>query len=133
MNWFTRVNIETASVETKQKYADEDGACEHVAADINLAHAVQREMDSFGPVGTYVCCKACDEQAKEKADNETCVCRDCKQTVKRSEGFEWRWYDFYAPQGDEAAFICNNCRDKPTHVERVRRDDADRAAECGGR
>jgi hypothetical protein len=131
MNWFTRVSLATSTVETKQEYADQDSVCEHVEGDINLAHAVRREMDSLGSVGTYVCCKACDEQVDEEAGNEQCVCRDCKQPTKLKDGFNWRWYDFYAPQGDEPVFICNGCRDKPTHQARVRQDNDDRYAEFG--
>lgn len=51
--------------------------------------------------------------------------------VKRKDGAEWRWYDFYAPQGDEAPFICFACRALPKHLARVARDDADRRAEFG--
>lgn len=130
MNWFTR-GIIVGDVEHKQKLAAQDGACEHVEADINLATIIRREMDSFGPVSSFVCCKACDEKATEEEDNEDCHCADCKLTVKKKDGFEWRWYDFYAAQGDTPLFICNKCKELDRHKARVARDDADRRAELG--
>jgi hypothetical protein len=133
MNWFTKRIIVSQSDEEKQKQLHHDGGCEHVEADISLAYANHREMDSFGTVGSWVCCKDCHEKAANAEGEETEVCRDCKTPTKRKEGFFWRWYDFYAAQGDEPVFVCNGCKDKPAHVERVRRDDADRAAEAGGR
>lgn len=130
MNWFTR-GIIIGSAEHKQKMFDQDGGCEHAEKDINLAQVIRREMDSFGPVSSYVCCKACDDKAQEEEDNEECVCKDCGLSKKKKEGAEWRWYDFYAPQGDVAPFICNECRKLPKHLDRVARDDADRRAELG--
>ncbi|BAQ02689.1 hypothetical protein AVU38_gp161 [Ralstonia phage RSL2] len=130
MNWFTR-GIIVGDVEHKQKLIAEDSACEHVEADVNLATVIRREMDSFGPVSSFVCCKACDEKADEEEGNEECHCADCKLTVKKKDGFEWRWYDFYAAQGDEPLFICNACKELDKHKARVARDDADRRAEFG--
>lgn len=131
MNWFTRTVVEGSSAERKQELLDKDGGCEHVEKDVNLGTILRAERDSFGPVGTYLCCKACDEKATEEEDNEERCCKDCKQMVKKKEGAEWRWYDFYAPQGDEPIFICNACRLLPKHLDRVARDDRDRAAELG--
>lgn len=131
MNWFTKSIIAPNDDAYKQARLNEDGGCEHVEKDVNLAHAIHREMDSFGTVGSWVCCQPCHEAAKAKEDEETHVCADCKTPVKKKEGFLWRWYDFYAAQGDEPMFICTPCESKSTHVERVRRDNADRAAEFG--
>jgi hypothetical protein len=130
MNWFTRGAI-VGDAAYKTKLLNEDGGCEHVEKDINLAAVLRREMDSFGPVSSYVCCQACDTKALEEEDNEECVCRDCGMTVKKKDGIEWRWYDFYAPQGDEALFICNACKVLPKHQNRVARDDQDRRDEDG--
>jgi hypothetical protein len=131
MNWFTKNIIAASSAEYKKELLDKDGGCEHVEADINLAYACHRENDSFGTVGSWVCCKACHEQAANADGEKTEVCRDCKTVTKRKDGFFWRWYDFYAAQGDVPIFICDGCRDKPTHQARVRRDNDDRYAEFG--
>jgi hypothetical protein len=133
MNWFTQSIIVGSSGAAKKELAEQDSACEHVEKDIDLAYGNHRENDSFGTVGSYVCCKACHEKIMTEKGEEKCSCSDCKQVVKRSEGFRWRWYDFYAPQGDVALFICDACKDKPTHVARVQRDDADRDSEFNGR
>jgi hypothetical protein len=130
MNWFTRGLI-MGSPEYRQKLLNEDGGCEHAEADINLAQVLRREMDSFGPVSSYVCCQACDTKALEEEDNEERGCRDCKMVVKKKDGIEWKWYDFYAPQGDEAIFICNACKVLPTHLNRVANDDRNRQEELG--
>jgi hypothetical protein len=54
MNWFTKRIIVSQSDEEKQKQLHHDGGCEHVEADISLAYANHREMDSFGTVGSWV-------------------------------------------------------------------------------
>lgn len=125
MNWFTRSDISASSPEYKQARLEEDGGCEHVDADINLAVALRREMDSFGPVSSHVCCKACDEKAQEEEGNEPHECRDCHLTFPKKEGVLWKWYDFYAPQGDEPLFICNGCKTQPTHQNRLKKDQED--------
>lgn len=131
MNWFTHRVIAGNPTNQLQAHLSEEGGCEHVENDINLAHALRREMDSFGPVSSFVYCKACDEAIEEGEGNEERHCHDCKQPVKKKDGVEWRWYDFYAPQGDEPLFVCNGCRDKEPHQNRVRRDREDRDAELG--
>lgn len=130
MNWFTR-GVLAGDAAYKQKQFDQDGGCEHAEKDINLAQVVRREMDSFGPVSSYVCCKACDDKAAEEEDNQEVGCQDCKMVVKKKDTISWRWYDFYAAQGDEAVVICNACRVLPKHLDRVARDDQDRRAEFG--
>ena len=61
----------------------------------------------------------------------TLDCDDCKQARARKDTIEWRWYDFYAPQGDEPLVICTECQSKPKHVKRVAKDEADYRYEMG--
>lgn len=124
MNWFTNNVIAAQSEKYKQDRFDEDGGCEHVEKDINLAYALRRENDSFGPVGSSVLCKACDDKADEEKGNETKVCCDCKQSVKVKDGIHWKWYDFYAPQGDTPLFVCKPCVLKEPHQNRIAQDNA---------
>jgi hypothetical protein len=131
MNWFTHNVIANHTTQQKQELFDADGGCEHVEQDISLAYAVRMERDGFGPVGSCVCCKECDAKADEAEDNEERVCDDCKQTVKQKDGGEWKWYDFYAAQGDTPLFICNCCRKLPKHQHRIAKDSADYNAEFG--
>ena len=42
---------------------------------------------------------------------------------------QWRWYDFYAPQGDEPLEICKCCWEAPKHQERMLRDRQNEDAE----
>jgi hypothetical protein len=122
MNWNTTTYIADLSAEQKQKYADQDSACEHVEVDINAATYILRENDSFGVVGSCAVCEACKNKAKEEEDNEEHVCHDCKQTKPQKDGIHWKWYDFYPAQGDTPLFICNCCKTQPTHLARVERD-----------
>ena len=129
MNWYTTSYIASRSVEAKKRLAEEDGCCEHVEADPSCATYVRRENDSCGVVSSYVCCDACNEKAEKADDDELVTCFDCKQEVRKGDSIQWKWYDFYAPQGDEPLDICNNCRGKEKHLERLRRDRADYEAE----
>lgn len=131
MNWFTKSIIAPNTQEYKQARLNEDGGCDHVQQDINLAHAIHREMDSFGTVGSWVCCQPCHQAAADAEGEESRVCTDCSNVVKKKDGFLWRWYDFYAAQGDVPVFICNGCEGKDKHLNRVRRDNEDRQAEFG--
>jgi hypothetical protein len=54
------------------------------------------------------------------------TCGDCLKDVPAREGDTWRWYDFYAAQGDEELFLCIPCWQAPRHQQRLA---ADRAAE----
>lgn len=124
MNWFTREVVEKQSTAAKQKLAGDDTCCTHVEKNIELAYTMHSERDSFGPVSTHVVCKECDKAIEEEEDNKECTCHDCKQTVKNKDGIEWKWYDFYAAQGDEPLFICDACRVKEPHTSRRARDQA---------
>jgi hypothetical protein len=122
MNTFTSTYIANKSAEDKQKYVDQDSACEHVEADVNVAQYVLKENDSFGTVGSHVVCAECKKKAEEEEDNETYVCVDCKETKPQKEGIQWKWYDFYAAQGDTPMFVCDCCRPKEKHQARVAAD-----------
>lgn len=125
MNWYTKTYIGKISNVRKQELFDMDGGCEHCEADISKADYLRKENDSFGTVSSWVCCSECDTKADEAEDEEEEVCFDCKKTVKMKDAVEWRWYDFYAPQGDEPLIICNECRTKEKHLDRVRKDRED--------
>lgn len=131
MNWFTRSWVEQRTIEEKKRLAEQDGACEHVEKDAYLAHVVRYEKDSYGIVASWVCCKKCDDKETEREGLETAVCHDCSKSVMKKDSFLWRWYDFYAPQGDIPLRVCNACRHAPKHIERVRRDQEDYEQEFG--
>lgn len=99
-----------------------DSVCEHVQHGKAQQYAVFKEDDSFGPVGRFVVCKACFEEEQAKEQERTEVCDDCKQPKRKSVCGEWRWYDFYAAQGDEPLHICDDCRQLPRHKDRVVED-----------
>lgn len=124
MNWFTKSYVSNNSLERKKQLFEEHGGCEHVEADPSVMAVVAYENDSFGREG-YCLCEACDDLSVEHEDNEEHVCHDCKSCKPLKEGVMWKWYDFYAAQGDEPLFICNECRKKDTHINRVRRDRQD--------
>lgn len=131
MNWFTNRVISGNSAKHKQELLDQDGGCEHVVADINLAFEYRAENDSCGVVSSWVCCKECSDAADQAEGEEERVCSDCGKTHKAKDGISWKWYDFYAPQGDEPLEICNECRKAEKHIERVRRDREDYEQEMG--
>lgn len=128
MNWFTKTFVSTQPAEKKAALIAEHGGCEHVEQDNTLLFVVSYENDSFGSEG-YCMCEACYDAMIAEADEEEVVCYDCKKTVKVKDSIAWKWYDFYAPQGDEPLIICNECRTKEKHIERVRRDREDREEE----
>ena len=129
MNWFTTDYIANHSVAYKKALAEEDSCCEHVEADPSTATHNRKEKDTMGTVASYVCCDACNEEAEKREDNELVVCHDCGKEVRAGDAIKWKWYDFYAPQGDEPLDICNECRRKPKHLERRRKDQEDYEAE----
>lgn len=108
----------------------EDSLCPHVEAGVP-AYAVFKEDDSFGPVGRYAVCKDCYTAEEASQEEEVVGCDDCHGRFPRREVRSWRWYDFYAPQGDEAYQICGACWDEPKHAARRAEDAEDRAAEFG--
>jgi hypothetical protein len=100
----------------------EDSLCSHVEVG-ETPYAVFKEDDSFGPVGRYAVCEDCYKEEKAKEEEELVTCDDCKKKHPRKDVMSWRWYDFYAAQGDEPFEICNECWDLPKHSVR-RADDA---------
>lgn len=131
MNWFTSLRIENKTEEQKKAFIEDDGACEHAQADLNLAQVLRREMDSFGVVSSFVCCNECDKKCEEHEGQQSEVCHDCSKTVLMKDAISWKWYDFYAPQGDEPLIICKECKGKEKHQERVKKDREDYESEMG--
>ena len=128
MNWFNTYGPQAARRMVDKGLAD---PCEHVERGEAEPVILHTESDSFGTVGGYAPCRSCEDKRREEEANETVVCRDCKEQKKRKETFQWKWYDFYAPQGDVPLTICFECRDKPTHKRRVQQDKWDREDEFG--
>lgn len=93
--------------------------CEHVESGAT-AVAVHTETDSFGPVMWLAVCQPCLDKDMNELFDFPCI--DCKEKKKVSEMRQWRWYDFYAAQGDEPLNVCDPCWNKPKHVSRKQRD-----------
>lgn len=130
MNWFTKKRLDNSPGEVKARYVQMHGGCEHVIKDNGLAHTAFFENDPWGREG-YVACKACSERAASEEDSKTVVCVDCKTPHRKGDGVAWKWYDFYAAQGDQPLHVCNACTTLPKHIERLRRDSVDRFDELG--
>jgi len=110
----------------------ESDYCEHCSAeDLSKAVGYFYENDSHGPVGRYIVCAECRQEGEEAEGNQPTCCHDCKLTVLVKDTIAWKWYDFYAAQGDEPVIICKACAVLPTHIKRVERDNADYVAEFG--
>lgn len=124
MNWFTKAIVVTKSLESKKELIDEWGGCIHVEEDPSKLYAISYENDSFGLEG-YCLCKDCLDMQTSIEDEEILTCHDCGAEHPRKEMKEWRWYDFYAAQGDEALIICPKCRVADKHVARVKKDRKD--------
>lgn len=122
MNWFSiRRNVVVTA---------EMDCCEHLKEG-DTAIRVSCEMDSFGMVGAYATCEPCTQVAVEREGAEEVVCHDCGLPHPKRDTIAWRWYDFYAPQGDEPIIVCEGCQKKDKHILRVKKDDADAEAEWG--
>lgn len=132
MNWFTRESIQNKTDEDKKELIEQDGACPHAEKDLNLAQILRSEKDTWGPVATFVCCLECDQKASEEEQKQIVVCHDCSGSFEKKDTIQWKWYDFYAAQGDQPLTICNTCRTRPTHRKRVEDDRADYEDEFGG-
>lgn len=106
--------------------------CEH-ATEKGLDQAVGYfyESDSFGYVAVFICCETCREASQQQEDAELVCCADCKKEVPQGQTIAWKWYDFYAAQGDEPIIVCKECRVADTHRARVAKDDAEYAEEMG--
>lgn len=130
MNWFTGKFVSGLSLQKKEDLVSENDGCTHVIANANLLAYISYENDSFGREG-YCMCEECKAKSDEEEDDKDVVCCDCHLTMKVKETISWKWYDFYAPQGDEAIIVCHNCQRKDKHRERVRKDANDRDEELG--
>lgn len=129
MNWFTKELIAgSVSAEKKAEKVQEHGGCDHVTQDPSLLYVIQYENDSFGREG-YCCCKACYDAGEKERQEKPTTCHECKQTFPGSETTTWRWYDFYAAQGDTPMVICNTCYAAPKHQARMARDREEAQAE----
>lgn len=130
MNWFTKKNLTNTQLENVVELVNTWGGCEHVESDPALTHMVVYENYSFGKEG-YCYCKECYEMVLEKEDSEEHVCVDCKGKFKAKDMIAWKWYDFYAPQGDTPSWVCKCCQTKEKHLQRVARNRQDRIDELG--
>lgn len=127
MNWenkaFSGPAIQRALSDTRSDM------CTHVEALRTTAYVVLMEDDSFGPVGREVVCKECFDKAEDIEANRSVTCCDCDGVYLKKDTIEWRWWDFYAPQGDEAMTLCMPCLKAPKHLKRCKRDREERKAE----
>lgn len=120
MNWLSRTS-DLHEIRALLSQPESD-LCEHVKADPASAVALFKEDDTFGPVVRYICCATCrDQQIKEEGE-EKIACQDCGTVYTRKEVIFWKWYDFYAPQGDEPLVICRPCAQATRHKLRVSQD-----------
>lgn len=122
MNYFTRV--------VGKPVTDEMDCCEHLTVGMN-AYRITSEIDGFGVVGRFAMCEACAKALDEAEDNELVTCHDCNTEFPRRETVEWTPYDYYPAQGDEPTIVCQNCKGKLKHQQRVARDRADQEREFG--
>ncbi len=93
--------------------------CEHVERGAKIV-AIFAEDDSFGPVLRIEVCQSCVDASQEVMSYDPC--RDCGKRKKVKDMIEWKWYDFYAPQGDEPIPVCRECLSGEKHRARVARD-----------
>lgn len=106
--------------------------CKHVSLKkLNKGVGFFFERDSFGYVFVEIVCEKCRDQGLEEIANSRVLCGDCGMEHPRKETKQWRWYDFYAPQGDEPRIICNTCWELPKHVNRMANDKLDYEHEFG--
>lgn len=99
--------------------------CEHILGAKAQAYACFCEDDSFGPLVRYFVCQPCHDKAIEEHHQQKTCCNDCKQMVLNSKMRQWRWYDFYAAQGDEPLDICDDCWTGEKHQKRMKQDKLD--------
>ena len=124
MNWFKGMNPNDYRMQYDPDLSRGD-LCPHVEADPKCAYYARCEFDSFGIVGASVACKDCDKKDEEEAGKLTVICADCGEPKPMNQCHEWRWYDFYAPQGDEPRIVCKKCWELPRHKERMKKDAED--------
>lgn len=101
-----------------------DHACEHVENGAEVC-TVTAERDGFSRGGCEGECHAQCAACVELEWAEPTRCFDCGKNFPLRDMLQWRWYDFYAPQGDEELPICEGCQVLPVHKNRVLTDRAD--------
>lgn len=106
--------------------------CKHVSLKkIDKGVGFFYERDSFGYVFVEIVCAACRDKGQQEIAESLTLCADCGLSHPRKNTRQWRWYDFYEPQGDEPRIICNGCWELPKHVQRMANDKADYEHEFG--
>lgn len=130
MNWFTKENVANLSSQEKKNRLAQWGGCEHVTDNPDLLYTISYENDSMGREG-YCLCEDCWDKLQEEEEEEVVTCYDCKKPVKVRDSIQWRWYDFYAPQGDEPIIVCNECKVLQKHIDRCEKDRRDYESEFG--
>jgi len=100
--------------------------CEHVHAGEAVV-AVHTETDTFGPVNWMAVCQACHDESQNSIALDPC--HDCGEKIPEKDMRQWKWFDFYAPQGDEPLYVCIVCWDMKKHQDRMNQDDRDRDEE----
>jgi len=106
--------------------------CDKARADISLVVTINGEMDSFGPVSMIGVCQECldAERARKQVEGEEpWTCPNCGRLLQLKDRRTWKWYDFYAEQGDEALVLCKVCQQEPAHQARMARDRREEAEE----
>lgn len=129
MNWFTHVTL-SDKADKESAFVRLDDYCEHVEGDHSKLKVISKEHDSMGSE-SYGVCQECWDAIQKERDEEEGTCHDCKQVFKMKELKEWRWYDFYEPQGDEPLLLCESCLSSETHQHRVAKDKSDYELEVG--
>lgn len=84
-------------------------------------------MMEYGVLEPY--CQSCVQKENEEYENELVFCGDCKTLKPRKEVRSWRWFDFYAAQGDEPMLVCTSCWGAHRHQRRMEQDAIDRERE----
>lgn len=100
---------------------EEDDTCGHLKVGERAFNTVV-ESDTLAPsTESYHECEACYNSRMVELTN--CPC--CSRQIEVGDLREWRWYGFYAPQGDEPITLCVKCWDEPTHQRRIQRSRED--------
>lgn len=124
MNWFTKKHVSHIANVQKKALIEKYGGCIHVTEDPSLLFIISSENDIWGSE-SHCLCEECYEKIEVAVGLESVVCHDCYLTWPRKDTISWKWYDFYAPQGDEPLIICKECQKKEKHLQRVATDKAD--------
>lgn len=106
--------------------------CKHVQKQgLSVGVGYFYEKDSCGYVFVEIVCKRCKDKTQKKIDESLVCCDDCGSEKPSKVVRAWKWYDFYAPQGDEPRMVCTDCWELPPHQLRMKKDDDDYRFEHG--